>query len=75
MLSNPLVDGSLLQNVQVFTGANAINHGLQKRLRGYFIVMNSSPVTFYDSQATNQKPELTLILNASGPSTISLFVF
>lgn len=75
VLSNPLVDGLLLQNIPVVVGANVLNHRLQRRLRGYFVVMNSAAVTFYDSQDSNQMPDLTLILNASGPSTISLFVF
>ncbi len=75
VLSNPLVMGNLLQNVSVLTGANTINHGLGDRLQGYIVVMNNAAVTFYDSQKSNPRPDLTLILNASGAATISLYVF
>jgi hypothetical protein len=75
LLSNPMVDGLLLNSVAVSTGANTINHGLGRKLQGYFVVMNSAAVTFYDSQKTNPRPDLTLVLNASGAATISLYVF
>ena len=75
LLANPLVNGRLLDPVTVISGANTINHGLQRKLIGYVVVLNSAAVTFYDSQTTNQRPELTLILNASGAATITLYVF
>lgn len=75
LLSNPLIHGNFLHDIKVTTGANVINHKLGVKLQGYIIVRNSAPVTFYDSQATNQTPVITLVLNASGPSTISLYVF
>ncbi len=75
MLGNPLTNGSLLEGVVVASGDNVINHGLQRPLQGYLVIMNSAAVTFYDKQATNQRPQLTLILNASGAATISLYVF
>lgn len=75
LLSNLLVNGQFIQNVALVTGANTINHGLQRKLRGYLVVLNSAATTFYDSQATNQMPDLTLILNSSGATTITLYVF
>ncbi len=75
LLANPLVNGRLLQEITVKSGANTINHTLGKKLQGYFVVLNSANVTFYDSQLTNQMPDLTLILNASGPAVITLYVF
>lgn len=75
ILANPLVAGNLLPGLVLTTGSNTINHGLGVKLQGYFVVLNSAAVTFYDSQRTNQRPDLTLILNASGPTTISLYVF
>jgi hypothetical protein len=75
VLANPLLNGQILDKIVVRSGMNAINHGLQRNLQGYFIVLNSANVTFYDSQLLNQRPDLTLILNASGPATISLYVF
>jgi hypothetical protein len=75
LLANPLVNGIILSDVVVKTGANTISHLLQRPLQGYFVILNSASVTYYDSQKTNQRPDLSLILNASGPATISLYVF
>lgn len=75
VLSNPVVSGSTLSGLVLVTGANVINHFLGRKLQGYAVVMNSAAVTYYDSQLTNPKPELTLILNASGPATVSIYVY
>lgn len=75
VVANPLVQGVLLSGIPVVTGTNVINHKLGRKLQGYVVVLNSAAVTFYDSQAINQHPSLTLILNASGAATISLYVF
>lgn len=75
LLANPAVNGRILSNVAVVSGANTINHGLGRKLQGYVVIMNNSAVTFYDSQSVNQMPEINLILNASGPAIISLYVF
>ena len=75
VLQNPLLNGRLIQNVSVVSGQNVINHGLGRKLQGYIVVLNDSNVTFYDDQATNQRPELTLLLQASGAAIITLYVF
>lgn len=75
LLANPLIQGQILSDVKLLTGANTINHGLGRKLVGYFVILNSASVTFYDSQLTNQRPDLTLILNSSGAATVSLYVF
>lgn len=75
LLSNPLVNGNMLENISVTSGNNIINHGLGRKLQGYFVIMNSANVTFFDRQSTNTYPELTLILVPSGSATISLYVF
>ncbi len=75
VLANPLVAGRMINTAVLTTGVNTINHGLQRKLRGYFVVLKSANVTIYDSQLTNQTPDLTLILNASAPATVALYVF
>ncbi len=75
VLGNPVVGGSLLSGLVLKSGDNVINHGLGAKLQGYIVVMNSAAVTFYDKQSTNQMPQLTLVLNASGATTVSLYVF
>jgi len=57
------------------SGANIISHLLGRKLVGYLVILNSAAATFYDGQRTNQRPDLTLILNASAPTTVSLYVF
>jgi len=75
VLANPLINGLLISNVFVYPGQNVINHGLGRILQGYIVVMNNADITFYDDQLVNQQPSLTLLLNASGQATISLYVF
>jgi len=75
ILAKPLIYGSLLQDIVLVSGKNVINHNLGQKLQGYFVVLNSAPAAFYDSQSSNQHPELTLILNASQATTVSLYVF
>lgn len=75
VLANPLVGGNLIQNIALAFGDNTINHGLSDKLQGYIVVMNSAAVTFYDKQSTNPRPQLTLVLNASGATRVSLYVF
>ena len=75
VLANPLASGNLLSDISLKSGVNTINHGLARKLQGYFVVMNNSSATFYDSQDTNQRPDLTLVINASAAATVSLYVF
>lgn len=75
VLANPLLGGHLIQKQTLVSGDNAIIHGLGEKLQGYIVILNSAAVTFYDKQLINQRPDITLILNASGPTTISLYVF
>ena len=73
VLSNPLVNGRLISNVVLISGDNTINHGLQAKLQGYIVVRNSAASVFFDKPSP--MPTLTLILNSSAPTTISLWVF
>lgn len=75
VLANPVISGNILTDVKLIAGSNTINHKLGQKLQGYIVVMNSAPATFYDLQATNQHPELTLVLNSSQATTVSLYVF
>lgn len=75
VIANPLVGGNFLNGINVSSGNNTINHGLGEKLQGWIITRNSASVTFYDRQSTNPRPDLTLVLVASGSATISLYVF
>lgn len=75
LLANLLVQGSVLSGITLIHGDNTINHLLARKLQGYIVILNSAAATFFDKQATNQRPDLTLVLNASAVTTISLYVF
>lgn len=75
VISNPLIQGSLLTNVALKSGTNIINHGLARNLQGYIVVLNAVAATFSDNQLTNPSPQLTLSLNSTANTTVSLWVF
>jgi len=75
LLSAPLANGNLLSNIVLKAGDNVVSHKLGAKLQGYIPVLNSAAATFYDKQSSNQTPEITLIINASIPTTVTLYVF
>ena len=75
LLASPLADAVLLSGIPLQAGNNTINHMLGQKLQGYMVVLNSAAATFYDGQNTNPTPTLTLVLNASVATTVSLIVF
>jgi hypothetical protein len=75
VLANPLSGAIILKNVQLSSGANVINHRLGRALQGWYPVRVRASATFYDTQDTNNYPELTLNLTASAKVTIDLVVF
>lgn len=75
LLANPANNTSLLSNVTLISGDNTINHKLGRNLQGWIVIGNNAATTFYDKQATNPYPQLTLVLNASGACMINLLVF
>lgn len=74
-LGNPSNSALIIPNVALVTGSNTINHKLGQKLQGWVVIGNNASTTFYDSQASNQQPDLTLVLVASGACTVSLLVF
>lgn len=71
-----VLDGQLLKDISLTTGqTNSVDHKLQRKLVGYFLVGNSANSVVYDSQASNQTPDLTLNLLCSANTTVSLWVF
>ncbi len=75
VIEQPLVRGHLINNITLISGTNVIDHRLSRKLQGYIVVLKSANVTIYDNQSTNPMPDKTLILVASGPATISAWVF
>lgn len=75
LLANPSNNSSILNDIALVTGTNTINHLLGHKLQGWSIIRRNGTATIYDTQASNPMPELTLVLVASAPITISLEVF
>lgn len=75
VVASPIVLGHQLKNVELASGSNVVNHGLGKTLTGWFIVRQRSAATMYDTQDSNQMPQLTLNLTASAPVSIDLWVY
>lgn len=76
LLSNPLNQGLLLQQVVLAIGTNNINHKLNRALIGWFTTrMPGVYAKIYDNQNTNTTPTSTLTLVSDTAITIDLFVF
>ena len=71
----PILSSNLLQSVPLLMGDNVVQHGLGRKLLGWFPVGADAVTALYDKQATNASPAQTLILNASAGATVSLYVF
>lgn len=72
----PVIDGILLQNIDLINGTNIIDHKLGRKLIGWFLVrINNSIISLYDTQDTNPNPEQTLNLVINGNAQVSIYVF
>ena len=67
ILSSPITNGLLLNNIPLISGSNVINHKLGRKLQGWIIVGINDIASIYDTQASNQMPELTLSLTSNAP--------
>lgn len=75
IIINPLVKGQLLTEVSLISGANVVNHKLGRKLQGWFIVGINGAAQIYDTQASNQMPQLTLNLTSNAAVLVNLWVF
>lgn len=76
LLKNPATSPLLLKNIVLTTGANSVNHKLGQNLQGWYPVrFHGNFAQLFDTQDTNQTPDLTLNLNASTGVTVDLLVF
>ena len=74
VLNNPIVKGVQLTGINLVAGDNAISHKLQIKPNGYIITsMYNSFAQIYT--IPSNMPTLTLILNASAPTTVDIYVY
>lgn len=71
----PLLDGLLLEGVSLAAGTNTVSHGLGRPVRGALPCLGSAAASVWLSSASNPSPSGVLLLEASAPVTLSLFVF
>lgn len=75
IVANPANNSLILKNVELAIGANVINHRLGKPLTGWSIIRKRASADIYDTQDTNQMPQLTLTLVSDAIVTVDLEVF
>lgn len=74
-LNNLLVQGLFLQKVSLSAGSNIIPTMLNRPLNGWFITRQRASASVYDTQDTNLTPSQNLVLVASAPVVVDLYVF
>lgn len=75
LLSRPANNSIILKNVSLVAGTNVVNHLLGRNLQGWNPTRIRASATIYDTQDTNQTPQLTLVLVASAPVVCDIEVF
>ncbi len=68
-----LLDGVLIEDVDLTTSETKINHTLNRKPNGWIIVKKDAAQDVYESGST--VPDRFLSLTASGNVTVSLWVF
>lgn len=71
-LKIPLLNGRLLESVELSNGNTNIEHKLSREYKGYIIVRKSNGATIYDVAGEADK---YVTLNSSAACTVSLWVF
>lgn len=68
---NTLLKGRQVRDVALQTGVNVIDHRLGRQPQGWLIIDLNANATVYRSGWS----DLTITLTASGPCTVSLYIF
>lgn len=81
LLANPLLDGRLIEGVELQNGVtNEIEHGLQRVLKGWVVTRKyngaAASIVYEVDQDTNPFRSKTLKLSVSGGAvTVDIYVF
>lgn len=70
-----LVGGRLIKDVEISTGTPLLIDHKLGRDPYWIVVGKSAEADVWDSQASNDTPKRTLVLNASADVTVQLWVF
>lgn len=75
VISNPLVNGRLIAAQKLINGTTSINHGLGRKLQGWFLVDLDTGLTAMPYRTASVTPELTFNLVSNAACIVSLWVF
>lgn len=75
VIQNPVISGNILVQQKLISGFNVINHGLGRKLQGWFLVRKRGSSDIYDTQDLNQSPAATLQLQSSAVVSVDIYVF
>ena len=76
LIKKHIVDSNYIPSVTLQPSQdNVINHQLNRKLRGYNIVLRNAESNIWDLQLTNTLTTKTLILRTNAAVTVALLVF
>lgn len=71
LLGLEILNGRLIEDVEVTTSTATVNHGLNRELKGWIVVKKNADRRVWQTDITST----TLTLDASATVTVSLWVF
>jgi len=72
VLTNILVSGQYLPEVQLINGVTVVNHKLSRKMQGFLICGQNAAANIYYSQPFN---DINLTLTSNAVVTVNLWVF
>lgn len=75
VINNPANNSLILRDVTLISGTTQVNHKLGRKLIGWKIIRQRAAADIFDTQDTNQMPDLTLSLVSSALVSVDLEVF
>lgn len=73
--SKKIINGVLIQGVKLKSGSNEIPHTLNRNLLGYVVCRQRGQAQIWDSQDSNKRKGISLILNSTADVTVDLWCF
>jgi hypothetical protein len=74
-LASSSAQSSILPQISLINGTTIVNHKLGRKLTGWSIIRQRASASIYDTQDSNQTPNLTLTLVSSAAVVVDLEVF
>lgn len=74
VVASPIIQGQMV-SANLINGTTIVNHGLGRKLQGWFIVGINAAATIYDNQDSNKTPQQTLSLTSNAACAVTLWVF